>query len=327
MLEVITIIPKRQFMIINKVIEVGLDIQNTINLYNDDDNIKRILSDKYEKKCFKGCYIQSINHIIKVGDCVINQDGVPNFGAISVIFEVTAIVYANGEIINGCTVVNKDKSGMIICSTDIASIIVKMHKSLESITKGQIISLRVWAVRYNQGAEKMSISAVPYLFQPKSQIYKIGNVTNKSTEIVHNVLERIEFEVQEMEKIKKENVRAWETFDQLLYAYKTEQPNPPGSISQDLLALAKGELKNIGYVNRDNRMKLSKNLVYCYAEDKFPENAIIESELSTENVLLILLEDYCAHLRTIREMVGIYNTTELINSHHNLWQILKKNKM
>ena len=317
-------------MIIKKNIEVGIDIQNCINIYTDPEIIKHILADRFEGKCYRGCYIKSINRILRMGDCLINQDGSPSFGTIPIIMEVTAVVYAVGEIINGCVVQNKDKNGIIICSTDIASIMLMSHKSLESITKGQVISLRVGNVRYNQGSLKVSINAIPYMFSNKPFIYKIGIINEAVKSMISDVLERISFEEGEMERLKSEKSKAWETFNSLLYAYKDEQKPPPGAKVFNLIDIAKGNVeKGVKYLSRDSRINLSSSNVYGYTSvqaDQIPNNAVIRDELQVSNVLIILLEDYCSHLRTIREMINIYSTEEMINIHRNLWQIFKKNK-
>lgn len=314
-------------MLIKKNIEIGIDVQNPINIFTDPENIKHILEDRYEGKCYRGCYIKKINRILRIGDCVINQDGSPNFGTIPVIMEVTAVAYAVGEIINGCVVQNKDKSGIIICSTDIASIMLLSNKSLESITKGQTISIRVAGVRYNQGSSKISINAIPYLFTNKPIIYKVNAITEKDKLLLDNVLERITTEEEEMSKLKKENPRAWETFDQLLYAYKEEQKTPAGARTLNILDIvSKGLDQKVIYLSRDPRINLSSPNVYGYVDEKFPEDSIKKYEVPTSNALLLLLEDYCAHLRTIREMINIYGTEEMLNSHRNLWQIFKKSK-
>lgn len=315
-------------MLITKVIEVGIDVQNAINIYTDDNNIKHIISDRYEGKCFRGCWIKTINKILRVGECQINQDGTPSFGTIPVIFEATAIAYAVGEVINGCVVQNKDKNGIIICNTDISSIVMNAHKSLESITRGQIISVRVGAARYNPGASKVSISAIPFTFQEKPVVYKVGPVTEKEREFLSAVYERIAFEESEVVKLKKDKAKAWETFDQLLYAYKEEQSTPTSARVINILDLVKKPLPpDIKYISRDNRLNLSTPQAYAYSSPQFPPGAILRSELPTANVLLILLEDYCSHLRTIREMINIYTTEEILTSHRNLWQIFRKNKL
>lgn len=314
-------------MIIKKNIIVGLDVLNPINIYTDSKNIKRILKNRLVGKCEYGCYIKKINKVIEDSDCIINQDGSPDFGSTSVVVEVTAIVYGVGEIINGCVVTNKDKNGTIICSTEIASIMLLSNKSLESITKGQIISIRVGSVRYNKGSEKISINAIPFLFTNKPIVYRISNITNDMKLLLTDVLNRISFEESEMKKLKSEKAKAWETFDQLLYAYKTEQTTPPGAKVLSIMDIVnKGIDKSIIYLSRDTRLNLSTPNVYGYDVEKFPEGSIKKYEVPTANVLILILEDYCAYLRTIREMIDIYSTEEVIGSHRNLWQIFKKSK-
>ncbi|QYB17651.1 hypothetical protein PV-S19_0287 [Pacmanvirus S19] len=317
-------------MIIKKNIEVGVDIRDCIGIYTDPENMIHILADRFEGKCYRGCFIKSINRILRIGECLINQDGVPGFGTIPVIMEVTAIVYAVGEILNGCVVQKKDKNGIIVCGTDIAAIMLIAHKSLESINKGQLISVRVGNVRYSQGSPKVSINAIPYIFNHRPMIYKIGNITEPVKILLSNVLERISQEEKEMELLKKQKARAWETFSQLLYAYKEEQKPPKGAIVHSLLDIVKNVDKNIKYISRDSRIDLSTPNVYSYTDvqaDSIPSGAVVRNELPTNNVLIILLEDYCSHLRTIREMIDIYSTEELLSSHRNLWQIFKKNKL
>jgi hypothetical protein len=60
--------------------------------------------------------------------------------------------------------------------------------------------------------------------------------------------------------------------------------------------------------------------------DTFPDGAKVRTDLPTSTVMVLMLEDYCAHLRTIREMIDIYSSEKLLLDHRNLWQIFKKNK-
>lgn len=315
-------------MLIKKVVEVGLDIQNCINVYSDADNIKNILAEKFEGRCFRGCFIKSVDKVIRRGECVINQDGEPTFGTIPVVFEVTAVVYAEGEIINGCTVNNKGSNGIIICKTDIADILLNSHKSLESIQNGQIISVRVGMVRYNQGAKKISVNAMPFLPNRVQVMYKITPPSIVKTELFNNVLQRIEFEEAEMTRLKTENIRAWDIFNQMLYAWKEEQKPPEGAKVLNIVKIAQtGLTDNVKYLSRDNRINGSQPLVCGYDAANAANIADAKVyELGYENAILTLLEDYCSHLRTIREMVGIYSTPDLISKHNNLWLIFKKNK-
>ncbi len=335
-------------MIIKKIIEVGIDVQNCINLFTDEENIKNIIIDRFEKKCLRRCYIKSVDRIMRRGECIINQDGSPDFGTIPMIIETTAVEYAVGEIINGCKVITKHKNGIIICQTDIASIMLNAHKSLESIQIGQYISVRVGSAKYSLITNKISINAVPFLFTKAQVAYKVNN-SKLNTELFQDVLERIR---KEEEAAPTLNAKARETFNQLLYAYKEEPKNLPKTV--DLVAIATTGIIEAKYISRDSRINGSTANAFVYADP--PDEAIVRGTgskvnalagvsaivstgdkagdtevkvdpyLTTENVILSLLEDYCSHLRTVREMVETYSTPELIASHNNLWLLFKKSK-
>jgi hypothetical protein len=313
-------------MIITKLIEVGINIQNCINIYTEDSIILQILIDKYQGKCFASCYIKEIVRVVKIGECIINQDGLPTFGVIPVIFEVIAIVYTIGETINGCVVSHRDQNGVLVCDTDITSIIVARHPAFESVTKGQIISVRVVGSKYSLSARKIAVSAIPYLFADQAIIYKFNYSTDIHLDFFKDVLNRIEYEEAEMAKFKETQLKAWTTFDQLLYAYKDIQKPPTDVTVINIKDLINGEGK-FHYLSRDNRLNLSTPQVYNYADAIFPPNARLLDNLPSSNIILILLEDYCAHLKMIREMIGIYSTGDKLLAHTNLWQIFKKNKL
>lgn len=298
---------------------VGLDIKDCIGVCANDEAIMGILVNKYESKCYMGMFIEKVNSVKVQGECIINQHGAPTFGTMSIICEVTAIKYPAGEVINGCVVENKDKSGVIICGTNIAKIMLASHPSFESVTKGQIISVRVGSTKYWPGANMISVNAIPYLPSVKFSVYKLDVAANDKL-LLDDVLARIEYEEAQAKDIKKTNVKAWDFFDQLLYAYASGQKAPKGATEVNINELLKPTGK-ARYVSRDPRINLSLPIVYEYKE------ADADSIVGSGNVLVAIFEDYCSHLRTIRELIDVYSTGELITAHKNLWQIFKKNKV
>jgi len=313
-------------MIIKKNIEVAVDISDPIGLYTDPNNILYILANKFEGRCYRGCYITKINRIIRMGDCIINQDGSPNFGILPVIMEVTAVVYSAGEVINGAVVQNKDKSGIITCNTDTACILLMGHTLLSSITSGQIISIRVRESKYSQGSDKISISAIPYLFANKSAVYKLGPLSSDFKVLAEGVMERITAEEEARDTLQKTKALPWRFFDNILYGYSTEQKPPPGATPVGIMDIING-VKSPIYISQDERLNGSSAQVYAYTKEQFPEKSITLFEIPPDCVMLNLLESYCGHLRTIREMIEIYNTEALVASHRNLWQIFKKARL
>lgn len=324
-------------MYITSPIRFTINVSDCIGIFVTEDNIIKTFKKIYENICFSQHYIVSINHIMRLSECVINKDGSPNFGTITGICDTTSIKYAPGEIINGCTVVpaGSNSDSIILCETDIADIALLRCPELNSITSGQKISIRVGMVQYNHGVSKIAINAIPYSINKTPIIYAINakikefvNYKKDNKKFFDDILTRITDEKEQMELLKKNNSKAWNTFNQLLYAYKTPQNAPDNVAVKDINdILTNGCDKNI-YLSRDPRLNLSDPLVYVYhSQSDFPSDSMLISNHSPTDVILLLMEDYCAHLRTIREMIEIYNTEEIISNHANLWRMFTSSKI
>lgn len=302
-------------MIITKVIETGLDIKNCIDACADlEASVLRILENRFVNRCFRGCFITKINHIVRLGECRITQDGQPNFGSVSVAFEVSAIVFSTGEVIHGCKVVKQMKTGMIICSTQIADIIIAPTPAFASIKTGQIIPVRVGMARYNIGSQKVCINGYHYLPSAAAPVYAV-NGEMALGDLHNDVLERIKSEESKSEPLR--GGKAWTVFTQLIYPYKSEQ-KLRGAVEFDLLKPPAG----VKYASRDPKVDSLKAVGVSYSDP--PDDVV--SGLTPDQVLLLLLEDYYSAMRGMREMVETYSTEALISEHVNLWAIYKKNK-
>ncbi len=317
-------------MIILRRISTAITVGDCIGIYTDPDNIRALVAKTYEGICFAGCYILKIERLIYVGECEINRDGAPNVGTIPVTFEAQAVVYLPGEIINGC-VVKKHTGDLLLCSTNIASIMVTKHPLTGSITQGQIISVRVEYVRYPIRSPNITASASIYLPMKNATTYQLDPLTITSGGLLvpdvvaylGGVLGRIQAEKEALEAHKKVNKDGVKFFTQLLYAY-TAEVKPPNK--HNLMEMLESGLKpDIKYLCRDKRLDLVEPLVCGY--DTLPADTVADSTLPAQDVLLALLEDYCMYLRTVREMLDSYNTEALVLSHKNLWQIFKKSKV
>ena len=147
-------------MHITKIIKHGFDIDDPISFCSDIDvNLLSLIKNTFEHKCFRSCYIESINKIIQYSELEVDQEQNHTFCKVHVKFEVSATVYHPGEIINGCKVTKK-LNEVIICETDKATIWLNTHKYLSSVTEGQLISIRVGKVKYEIGYNKISINGL-----------------------------------------------------------------------------------------------------------------------------------------------------------------------
>lgn len=320
-------------MIINKIIEIGIDIKNPINFFsNTYDNILRYLRETYENKCFRSCFITEIRRIIKYSEPIIDQEQDHCFAKLNVQFEVNSIAYTNGDIINGCEVINKDKTGSILCSSKYACIGLKAHKYLQSIKLNQLISIVVGDASYHPGSDKISVKGLPLLLDKEPDLYYIdtSKLTTDQKDIVNDFIYKIKIEEKKQEEVLESNKRAWDFFDDRLYSYKKEQEIPKDATEISIFLdnidekyLINGEL--IGWVSRDPKIRPSRPIMYYYK--KPPENMISKNDVNDLGVYLAILNNYHNYIRTIREMTEIYNTEELIGDHKNIWKIFQKSKL
>ena len=344
-------------MIIKKEIEVGIDIQDPINFYSND-NIEYYIKSKYEKRCFKGCYIITVDKILLQSDCVISQESNDGSATLNVLFSATVLVYSEGEILSNCTVVRIDKkSGIIICETDIAYIMLRRTNIFESLKLKQIISVFVGKSKYAPGSDKIAINGIPFL-PVKNNVYYLCNDGSSegskgSSSGSSSGNNNITFNYY-VEKIKEEAVlaknymgkKSWITFSKLVSVAKVST-NP---IMLEHFAADKA--KYVGkLVSRGSNVILTDPVVCIHrhdeinvgnvgdngddngdngddnGDDNVSDNAnIIVSDMSIDDIIILMYSDYYNYIKMIREMCEIYKTPALLLEHKNLWTIYNSRK-
>jgi len=322
-------------MIITKIIETGLNINSPIDVYSDaTNNIMNMLIQSFEGTCLRGCYIKKILKIRAISECILERRGEKCFGRVNIQFEVEAVLYVEGEVINGCEVKHKDKNAAIIISTSqYGTICLNAHTSLDSILIGQIISVRVGETKYNPGSSKISINAYPFFpnkyLNSKIVSYHISSenaLSEKDKSYLSNVIARIAYEEKEKEQLLKVNKKGWDFFDNLLNAYREKQSPPKGINVVEFKKILDNSI-SIGWYSRDPKISPSSSTVFVSKESPSKETHVLHDDFDLRHIILILLEDYCDGLKNIREMMGIYNTEEKFTKHRNFWKILDKGKL
>lgn len=311
-------------MIITKTISTGLDIHNPMEIFIDPEvSLMNILKHKIAGKCFRDCHILDIAKIIKRSNCKIVQRGPDCYGVINIQFDVKAIVYSQGEIITGCKVVYKDKNDkIIICMSEHATICLQSDKSLESIRADQFIIVRVGQVQYHPGSAKISVNAFPYMPRKTSAVFELnGQLDDKEKAVVSLILEQINEQEKELEEATKESDSKdrLEFFKKVLYVGTS-----PGGTKENLIELAK---KGVfaGFYTRHAKIALWEPIVYKY--NKMPEgDDMIFRNYTLFSGLETLLRDYLSNVQLLKEMLKIYNTSEIVKDHRNLWAIFQSGK-
>jgi 3D (Asp-Asp-Asp) domain-containing protein len=313
-------------MLIKTTIEVGIDLDDPIGQC-DDDHIKHILAIKYQGKCLREHYIQSIDRIIRRGETVVNQLSSSAIATLPIIVEVTAIVFLRHEIITGCLIKNiNERANFITCESDNANVILRKTPMFNSLKVGQIISVQVATSQYAIGASKIAVSGMPYLPSGTAPIYKIVGAGPSIAKITRDVNLRIEFEEREAAALKAADSKMYAVFSSLCSAYVKHPEVESGMVLKltDLEALSTRT-----YITRDPRLVPTEATVL--AVDEAPKNRPwdLQSvyEVTFAEAAVAILEDYCAKLRIVREMIAVYSTPDLIKSHANLWNIYKMNKL
>lgn len=299
-------------MRIRKIITTAIDIYNVIALYTDDNNLISILREKFERKCFRSCYILTVDRIIDEGRCMMKQEGAPDFGTIPVSFEVTAIQYNIGEVITGCKVLKKDKTNQIICEVDNTSIIIKPSPYTESIVDDQIISVQVLMARYSISSNTITVGGVLYLPSKTAVVYKV-DANDVDQSMLMSYLERLKEEEQH-----DRTSASYKVFNRALYPFETQPPAPPGSKLVTYTEMIASPPK---YVACDPSLPIGDK-VYVYDIYDGKVNDTVSGTAALQNVLNYLAEN----LRVARELVSVYKTPEMIDKHNNLWMLFAKNK-
>jgi hypothetical protein len=306
-------------MIIKRTIKLALDVKNMLSVYSDpDNNIKAILSRELVGRCYSQCLILSIDSIDRRSECVITRSNEPNFGTISVVFTVSAIVINPGEIINGLVVKHVDTNGILLAGSEYISCIMRLGPGLTSIKPGQIISCRAVQFSYEIAKDKIAVYATPMLQKHTAETYKI-NKHDLDSGVVTDWIERCKHEEIQIEELKVNNATAIEKFSKLLYTYKEFKPVPKDA--KNIIELLSGDFKTI-YVTRDPVIDLTTPMANVVSTA--PANVSIVK--STAGAVAVL-SDYHDMLKCVREMIEIYNTKELLLEHENLWRIFNKNKL
>jgi hypothetical protein len=306
-------------MIIKKTIRFPLDVKNPLAVYSDaDNNLISVISSILVGKCYDQCLILTVDAIERRGECTISRSTEPKFGTVPIVVAVTAVTISYGEIINGLVVkhVDNDPNGILLASNEYVSCIMQLTPALLSITAGQIISCRVMQYSYEIGKDKIACTALPMLQKHTAEIYKITK-SDIDAGVLSNWLDRCKREEDLITELKIANATAVEKFSKLLLSYKDHKP--PKDV-KNLFELLSSDFKTL-YLSRDPSIDLTTPGVLVV--DKPGDVCSVKSTAG----VVALLSDYHDMIKCVREMVGIYNTNELLTEHENLWRMFNKNKL
>lgn len=318
-------------MIINKVFDIILNINNINEIFNKDINstILNMVKQKYNGRCFLGVYIIDVNRILNRSLIESNQSSLNGSFNIFIQFEGKCILYSPNEIIFNMEV--KDTINNIIsCTSKNISAIIKLNKIDYNLKKGQIIPIIVGKFKCITGSDVIQINSYPFvpIVNNKKVFYKIGELSEDNiTKLNEFVQNYINVEEELKNNILSNINNKWQYFKELMYPFKTNKTdeiiNEKNTKYIDLINLK--EMNNsIIYLN--NEVDLSKRLINVYNTENEINN--ITEYIKEDDFVVIydILKKYYLYLQSINQLATIYNTNEKIQQNENIFNLYIKYK-
>lgn len=313
-------------MIIIKVIETGLNIDNPLEVYNSaQDSIKAILIKLFKGRCFHGCLIIDILRVIKISECIIDSRGAGCVGKVNVMFEVRAIAYMPGELLVGCKILKKDRA--FVAAAGLTESVLMVNSAVTGEMQiGQLLPIVVGDSTCPISKDKISIKGMPFIPNISYTYYKINHTLSPGDRAqLAPVLKMLAEEQAACNSV--ENKRGLEFFAGIISPYKKASK------------LANAKEKNItdlitegvfsGYYARDKRIKATDGIVYEYdspIDEPHASLASVELVKGVEAITMII-HDWISMMRFVRELNATFSTQELLNAHKNLWRVYSHAKI
>jgi hypothetical protein len=313
-------------MLIQKPLETRLDFSDPADIINPDviGLCIKHLTDKYVGRCYMSCLIIKINKILRHSLRYMSRD-LSGSAYISVAFEVDAIVYAKGEILNGCHIVKIESDGRIHAKSKYAGIQIRQDTSSVNIYKeGQIVPFIVNRVQYNPAQNAVSVEAVPFEpFFPNNIIYLVGKqLSEEGRNRIKDLFNQIDKLKSDISRLDANSQKALEFFQDLVYPFKKDKEFSEANASE--LALTWDSVKNIsGYICQPVESRIQSEVIYHFKTK--PEGKICEENLVS--ILDKFLINIIQHYQAMIDFVETYPTFAKVQEYRDIWRmfnILKK---
>lgn len=327
-------------MIYTRVFEKNITLSDVHEIFSTDPDalLLKKIQDSFENKCYKSCYIISVNKILNRSDINFNNKDLNGSANVSVKFETSILQYEKFDIVTNVTI-TAITDRIIACQSHDSLIFIQNEERLKDYKDGQIIPIKIGICNYGLGNNKISINAFPFVpineeFE-NEYYYKINKLSNEDIESLNglDIIKNIEDAEHMMESIKKEKNNRWEYFDDLLYPFKTVK-----KINKNIKEIGLCDFKLL----KDNGSNIVSMLPYQYISSK--KIALIDPDSSKvnkkkfgdenypidENPLLIYemyLTKYYKHINSVNQLSLSYKDDELFKNSANIFNIYKMNKL
>ena len=344
-------------MRIKKQYEVIVNL-NAIETYAGD--MDAVIMDKlrrYEGKCLRSSMIETIIRIIRRSMWMPAQNLADGSGNVNVIFEATAIIYSEGDIITDCVVDNIERTAEgrlgLICSTDHAAVHIRGNTNLRGVQTGQTIPIKVNTVRYSKGQRSITINATPYFQTTEFFLFRTdidpAASNQEDLEVLRTLLEK---QVESQKAVTEDEAKLVKFFTSTFHPFKNmgKVKAPAKFNTQSIIDESKRLVDSIGKEAKPaSKIMYSirhpqhsrDGLEFFHVEESTlkkeagktellnPRSKIYKIKIVRENyarILIAYLQEHISYLNMIHEMTQLYNTEEKRKKHKNIWAIYDRLK-
>lgn len=314
-------------MIITKIFDIILNIDNINTIFNKDINltILELIKAKYVNKCYLGVFITDINKILNRSLIESDQSDLNGVFYVSIQFEAECIIYNTNEVILEMTVQDNINNSLSI-SNEICSAVIKVNKSILEFVKGQKIPIIVGKAKFDTGSDKIRINSYPFIpiIDNKNIYYKISKLTeNDKDKLNDKIIKYINNEEIIKKEILSKKNNKWDYFNELVFPYKINLSNSIIKKNNMVDLLEFNNLEN-KIILQHNEIDMSKRMICTFSNDD--KNIYSYLENNNFETLYPIFKKYYLFIKLINDLSKIYDTDEKIKLSKNVFDLYIKYK-
>ncbi|GFR88929.1 BA71V-D339L (G9L) [Elysia marginata] len=305
---------------------------------------------RFEGRCRKGAYILRIVEISRRSLCRIKETDLSGEGYVDVEFLATVSLLAQWDILTGVVVANRAQ--LIVGKSEVEGVTIATvleSPEAETVREGQIISIRVAKAQYT--ADQAQATAVgPLLTCDKSApVYRVdGELTLENARTLAPLVARVKTLLTARAALAKTRRESFAFFEGLLYSYPAPSeakeaqtittmaaeawegppghPLPAGIVAANLLEVvdtaAAGGVNVAGLWSRDLSIYRSSPLA-AKVSGEVPGWWSSPVDATPITAFASMLKSVYEFLKAVNEMVGIYAPPGVLESHKNIWVVMR----
>ncbi len=308
-------------MIINKIFDVKLNIDNINIIFSKDINavILDLINKKFTNKCYLEVYILKINKILNRSLIQTDQSNLNGLLYVCIQFEAECISYSNGEVILEMNIKNIINNSVSLTNEHCHGII-KMNKNIPVFKTGQSIPIKVGKAKFDPGSDTINVNAYPFIPLLNKQVYyKLTTISDIVKEKLNDIILMINNEEEIKKTIELQKDNKWNYFNNIIYPYNKyiSKEKIKKSKCEDILNIDKLQNSIISY---DTEIDLSERLITIYKD----VSEYIECD--SFEILYDVYKTYYLHINLINNLSKLYNTDKIITDNKNIFDLYTKYK-